>query len=106
MGNFNYCSHKDELLWHFPEDWPLRCNLKREYLDSDPLRRMTIRKWIQEKCKGDVFVWNLTTYVRQGESNYGDKISPQGNITLYFENSKDLGKFLLTTDYKAWISDK
>jgi hypothetical protein len=106
MGSMNkliYCSSLDHLRWFVPSYWPWACYLRRESLNSTDDRRYEITKWINEKCRGVVYAWNHCDTPEPGSLDWGSRVSPSGDITLYFMERDDHVLFLLSTDYKDWI---
>jgi hypothetical protein len=93
MGTFKYCSSYDELEWEIgPYEGVNRMKLTKDellYIKHD------IRSWIERSCFGEVFVWNGVEAPTHGEHDWGKKVVPQGNATIYFKDERDFSFFQL-----------
>ena len=100
MPKFVYCDGLDQLQWYiYPhEHWPFKCELSKEQLSDTMDRRFQTAKWLNDNCVDKVYAWNRCEAPRPHDTDWGRKVAPQGDITLYFTLKEDYVKFLLTTD--------
>ena len=93
MGTFKYCSSRDELEWEIgPYEGVNRMKLTKDELLNI---KHDIRHWIEQTCFGEVYVWNEVESPKQGDSNWGRIIVPQGNAVIYFKDERDYAFFQL-----------
>ena len=91
MGKFHYCNNKDELDWSLPLNHTNGIRLPKSSIGS----KSHFKEWITTKCTGDVWGWNGCETPTRGETNYGHKVMPSGDITLFFEKDSDKHKLLI-----------
>jgi len=58
---------------------------------------------VNDNCQGLVYAWNHCDTPELGSLDWGKKVCPTGDISLYFTEKEDHVRFLLSTDYKDWI---
>jgi hypothetical protein len=91
--NLRYISDYDELTWLINVDD------FRFYECSIPwVNRMRIRKWVDENCSGQVFVWNglLAPDKNAAINNWGDLVAPDGKTCFFvFMEEADETRFAL-----------
>lgn len=97
MIKVTYCTSEDQLKWIVPT-----------YRQSQYVRmtnselgdqRYDIFVWISEHCTKDVVLWNETSRPSIGDSAWGNRIYPNGDIRIYFEEPSDGTMFIL-----KWIN--
>lgn len=82
MSKFIFIEKLSELEWWIEKDWPY------VFVDStdDICDKRKLRRWIEENCQKEVVVFGRTAWPNFGERNYGEVISGDGSIDVYFED--------------------
>lgn len=90
--NLRYISDYDELTWLMDVDAFkfYECNIPW-------VNRMRIRRWIEDNCSGQVFVWNgLLAPDKGAVGDWGNLVSPDGKTCFFiFMEQADETRFAL-----------
>ena len=96
MDKFIYITSEDHLKWCVPSTGVWSMFFTREFLDDLPNPRYEIRTWIEENCQDLVYAWNNCRTPQVGDTAWGPKVVPTGDISLYFSSFEDYTNFNLT----------